>query len=146
MRYLEDFEVGQRFELGGFSLTVEDILGFAERYDPQSFHLDADPNGPYGGLIASGWQTGSECHALMVEKVLKDTACLGSPGVDRIRWLKPVRAGIEYTASFTVTEIAPSRSRPERGRMHGHLTLVDPEGTLVYTLDGITMVARKPDG
>ena len=143
LRYLEDFEVGQRFELGSFSLTAEEIVAFAERYDPQSFHLESDPDGPFGGLIASGWQTGSECHVLMVEALLKDTACLGSPGVDRIRWLKPVRPDVVYTLTLTIAEVVPSRKRPDRGRVNSHLMLTDPVGAPVYTMDGITIVSRK---
>ena len=143
MKYLEDFQVGQRFDLGGFSLKKEDMVAFAERYDPQPFHLQSDPNGVYGGLIASGWQTGSECHLLLVNGFLKDAACLGSPGVT-LRFAKPVRADTAYTACYTITEVAESKSRPDRGRVTGRLDLTDPDNALVYSLEGITLMAKRP--
>ena len=143
MRYLEDMAVGEQFELGSFSLTAEEIVAFARRYDPQPFHLQSDPDGPYGGLIASGWQTGSECHVLLVDGLLNGSACLGSPGVT-IRFLKPVRADIRYTACYTVTEIIESRSRPDRGRVTGELVLSDPGGEPVYVMEGITIMAKRP--
>jgi acyl dehydratase len=143
VRYLEDMAVGEQFELGSFSLTAEDIVAFAQRYDPQPFHLQSDPDGPYGGLIASGWQTGSECHVLLVDGLLNGSACLGSPGIT-IRFLKPVRAGVRYTARYTVTDIIESRSRPDRGRVTGELVLRDPGGELVYVMEGITIMAKRP--
>ncbi len=142
MRYLEDLVVGQQFELGSFSLTAEEIVAFAKRYDPQPFHLESNPDGPFGGLIASGWQTGSECHALMVKGFLNDSACLGSPGIS-IRFLKPVRAGITYTARWTIIELAESKSRPDRGRATGQLTLTDPDDAPVYIMEGITLMEKK---
>lgn len=143
MRYLDDFETGQRFDLGSFSLTAEDIIGFAKRYDPQAFHLSDDPDGPFGGLIASAWQTGSECQALLVKSFLNHAASLGSPGVERLRFLKPVRADTVYQASFLIMEVVPSQKRPDRGRILGRLELRDPDATLVYSLDGLMIFARR---
>ena len=141
--YLDDLKVGQRFELGSFSVSAADIVAFAERYDPQPFHLVDDPAGPFGGLVASGWQTGSLCQALLVKGFLSDMASLGSPGLEQVRFLKPVRPNTVYAASFTVHSITPSRSRPDRGRILGRLLLQDPEETPVYTLDGLMMFARR---
>ncbi len=143
MRYLEDFEVGQTFALGEFSLTAEDVVGFAERYDPQTFHLTDDADGPFGGLIASGWQTGSCCQRLLVANLLADAACLGSPGVEQIRFLKPVLPDVTYVATFSVLEVTASKSRPDRGKILSQLVLRDPEGTSVYTLDAVVMFLRR---
>ncbi len=143
MRYLDDFEVGQTFALGEFSLTAEDIIAFAERYDPQTFHLSDDADGPFGGLIASGWQTGSCCQLLLVTNLLADAASLGSPGVEQIRFLKPVLPDVSYTATFTVLEVTASRSRPDRGKLFGQLLLTNPAGVLVYSLDAFMMFARR---
>jgi len=143
LRYLEDFQVGQTFELGEFTLTAEDIIAFGERYDPQSFHLSDDADGPFGGLIASGWQTGSNCQHLLVTKLLGDSASLGSPGVERIRFLKPVRPGVSYAARFKVQEVTPSKRREDRGTMLGQILLTDPKGVLVYSLDAFILFSRQ---
>ena len=142
MRYFEDLEVGQEFHLGSFSLTEEDIVAFSKQYDPQSFHMESDPDGPYGGLIASGWQTGCACHVLMVKAFLENIAGLGSPGF-KVRFMKPVRAGITYTANYTIIEMAESKSRPDRGRFTGELVLTDPDNEPVYILEGITLIAKR---
>jgi acyl dehydratase len=141
--YLEDFEVGQTFELGEFSLTAEEIISFGERYDPQAFHLVDDADGPFGGLIASGWQTGSSCQHLLVTNLLNNAASLGSPGVERLRFLKPVRPGVTYSATFIVMEITPSKRRQDRGILLGQLLLTDPKGEPVYSLDGLMMFSRR---
>ena len=142
MRHLEDFKVGQVLPLGSFCLTAEDIVAFSKRYDPQPFHLESDSEGPFGGLIASGWQTGCECHVLMVKGLLDGSACLGSPGFS-VRFLKPVRAGVTYTATYTIIEVVASKSRPDRGRFTGELVLTDPDNEPVYILEGITLIAKR---
>jgi len=141
--YLEDLSIGQRFDLGSFSLSAEDIIAFAERYDPQPFHLVDDPDGPFGGLIASAWQTGSECQALLVAGFLSDAASLGSPGVEQTRFLKPVRPDTEYRASLTILDVVPSKKRPDRGRLLTRMVVVDPADTLVYTYDAHIMFGRR---
>ena len=143
MRYLDDFAIGQRFDLGSFSLTTADIVAFAKRYDPQAFHLTDDPDGPFGGLIASGWQTGSECQALLVKGFLNHAASLGSPGLEQVRFLKPVRADTVYHANFVIIEVVPSQKRPDRGRILGRLVLEELDGTPVYTWDGLMIFARR---
>jgi acyl dehydratase len=93
MRYFEDFQVGQVHELGSYEVTREEMLAFARQYDPQPFHLDeeAGRQSIFGGIIASGWQTAAICHRLLVGSLLADSSSMGSPGLDELRWLRPVR-------------------------------------------------------
>ncbi|WP_233261532.1 MaoC/PaaZ C-terminal domain-containing protein [Vitiosangium sp. GDMCC 1.1324] len=95
MRYFEDFQVGQVLELGSYVVTREEILAFARQYDPQPFHVDeeAGRQSIYGSIIASGWQTAAICHRLLVRAVLEGSSSMGSPGLDELRWLRPVRPG-----------------------------------------------------
>lgn len=144
MRFFEDFSVGDVIPLGGFKLSAQAIIDFARRYDPLPFHLDDDPSNAYGGLIASGWQTGVECQALVVKELLAKSACLGSPGA-RVRFLRPVRADVEYRADFAITETRRSKKRPDRGFIRATLSLRDPEGEQVYLLDAELMVLTKPE-
>ena len=143
MLYFEDFRPGQVFELGSFVLTPNEIIGFARKYDPQSFHLGDDPDGPFGGLVASGWQTASECQALLVQGLLLESQCLGSPGVESMRFLKPVRPNVVYSATLTVNQLMPSQSGKNRGRLYNMLTLNDPDGALVYKLEAIVLMATR---
>src|SRR5438067_251535 len=117
MRYFEEFSEGQVFELGAEQVSEAEILEFAKRFDPQMFHVDplAARSTMYGGLIASGWHTGSIYMGLMVRGLLLDSASLGSAGIDELRWLKPVRPGDTLRARLTVTSVKPSQRHPERG-------------------------------
>ena len=111
--YLEDFEVGATGEAGSRTVSREEILEFASKYDPQPFHVDEEAarRSPFGGLIASGWHTTALCHSILVEEFLGDgSGTLGSPGVDELRWLKPVRPEDTLTVSTEVLEVTPSRS------------------------------------
>lgn len=144
--YLEDFSVGQRFDLGSRSLDEASILAFAREYDPQPFHLDhaAAKASIYGGLIASGWQTMSTFMRLCVDGLLLRTHSMGSPGVETVRWPAPVRPGDRLTASLTVTEVRPSRSKPELGFVRNTGTMVNQTGETVLTFEGALMVRRRP--
>src|SRR6266576_5549410 len=110
MRYWEDFQVGEVAELGPVTVTEEEIVEFGRRFDPQPFHVDpeAAKESPFGGLIASGWQTTALFMGMFVRAVLLDSASLGSPGVEEIRWTAPVRPGDTLTGRSTVTEVQPS--------------------------------------
>lgn len=113
--YFEDFEVGNAREAGSRTVTREEILEFARKFDPQPFHVDeeAAKRSQFGGLIASGWHTASLCHGILVEEFLgKDSGSMGSPGVNELRWLKPVRPGDTLTVRLEVLEVSPSRSKP----------------------------------
>ncbi len=117
MRYWEDFRVGDQFDLGSVTIDGDEMVHFAERFDPQPFHVDAGAaeNTPFGGLIASGWFTGSLFMRLYVDAVLSGSASEGSPGLSELRWLAPVRAGDVLTGTLTVLDVAPSTTRPGRG-------------------------------
>ena len=117
MRYFEDFSVGDVTELGPVSMSEAEIVEFAARFDPQPFHVDAAAAkaSPFGGLIASGWHTTALFMGMFVRGVLLDSASLGSPGVEEIRWTAPVRPGDLLTARSTVT----GWSRRRRTRAEG---------------------------
>ncbi|MGI9507839.1 MAG: MaoC family dehydratase, partial [Geminicoccaceae bacterium] len=115
--FLDDFKAGQVYPLGSRSLSEQEIIAFAERYDPQPFHIDPDAAADtiYGGVIASGWQTACVFGRLFVDGLLNRSAAMGSPGLDELRWLKPVRPGERLEARVQVMEARPSRSKPDRG-------------------------------
>ena len=113
----EDFTPGRVFETPARTLTEQDIVRFAREYDPQSFHTDpaAARATPFGGLIASGWQTCGVTMRLMCDGYLLETSCVGSPGLEELRWLKPVRPGDTLRLKTTVLESTPSAKQPNRG-------------------------------
>ncbi|MDY0073847.1 MAG: MaoC family dehydratase [Thauera sp.] len=116
-RFLDDFQPGEIFHTPGVTLTEADIIDFAWRYDPQPFHLDAlaAAQSPYGGLIASGFQTLAVCFRLFIQNGMLAAASIGSPGIDELRWLAPVRPGDTLHCQVEVLELRPSRSKPDRG-------------------------------
>ncbi len=132
----EDLEVGSSIEVGQHVFTPEEIKAFAERYDPQPFHLDeaAGRASPFGGLVASGWHTCSVFMGMLVRNTLQDSTCLGSPGVDEIRWLKPVRAGDTITMHNNVIDKRVSVSRPDRGIVSTEWVGVNQHGETVITV------------
>ena len=146
MRYFEDFTEGQVIELGTIPVLSEDeIIAFARQYDPQPFHTDpvAAKDTIYGGLIASGWQTALLTMRLMVDELLSQTAAQGSPGVENIRFLKPVRAGDRLRGRYTVLVAEPSAKKPTRGKILGRTELLDEAGDVVYSMDGWTLIGRS---
>jgi acyl dehydratase len=146
MLYFEDFPPGDVRESPPRTLTREEIVAFARQFDPQPFHLDdeAARRSIYGGLLASGWHTAAVVMRLLWETFLRDTASLGSPGVDEVRWLKPVRPGDTLRARFTVTEARPSTRRPDRGVVRSLSEVFNQHGELVMTMRGLGMYARRP--
>ncbi|MBM3649176.1 MAG: MaoC family dehydratase [Alphaproteobacteria bacterium] len=145
-RYWDDYEVGARYDLGATSFTAEEIVEFARAFDPQSFHVDAAAakESLFGGLIASGWHVTSKLMRLFVDNYVDPRTTLGSPGLDEVRWLKPVRPGDTLTAWVECAGKAPSRSRPEMGIVHEHWRATNQKGELVLTIKGINMVRRRP--
>jgi acyl dehydratase len=145
-RYFEDFTAGQTIELGSWTITRDEILAFARQFDPQPFHLDdeAAKKTIYGGLIASGWHTGSLMMRLLYDGLVKDTVSLGSPGVDELRWVKPVRPGDTLSARLTVLECVPSRSKPDRGIVRSLVELRNQHGEVVVTSKGLSLFGRRP--
>lgn len=147
-RYFEDYEVGATYELGRFTLSEAEIIDFARRFDPQRFHVDpvAAAASPYGGIIASGWHTGSAMMRLLADGFISSVAGLGSPGLDEIRWLKPVRPDVELTVRVSVLDKRRSASKPDRGIFHHSVEIIDAAGDVVMTVRGAGMVRlRHPD-
>jgi acyl dehydratase len=134
-RYFEDYHVGMIDEFGDIAVTAEEIVEFARRYDPQSMHVDplAAAQGPFGGLIASGWHTASMVMRLFVEHYLSKVATLPSPGVDELRWVRPVRPGDTLRVRVTVLETKRSRSKPDRGLVRGLVEVLNQNDELVMT-------------
>jgi len=145
-RYWDDYEIGQKFDLGSTSFSGDEIVDFARQYDPQSFHVDAAAarQSMFGGLIASGWHVTAKLMRLFVDNYVDQRTALGSPGVDEVRWLKPVRPGDTLSALVECAGKVPSKSRPEMGIIHEHWRATNQDGELVMTLKGTNMVRRRP--
>lgn len=146
MRHFEDFQVGQVLELGSYVVTREEILAFARQYDPQPFHVDeeAGRQSIYGSIIASGWQTAAICHRLLVRAVLEGSSSMGSPGLDELRWLRPVRPGDTLSARIEVLESTPSRSKPDRGSVKTRMEVRNQQGEVVMTEIATVLFRRRP--
>lgn len=144
--YFEDFVVGSTTTVGTRSVTEEEIIAFARQFDPQPFHVDKDAaaHSIFGGIIASGWHTCGLIMRVMVDGFLKDSTSLGSPGLDEIRWIKPVRGGDTLTITTTVLDAKASTSRPDRGVVWTEWRATNQHGELVTTVKGMGMFGRKP--
>jgi acyl dehydratase len=146
MRYFEDFQVGEVHETGSHQVSREEILAFARQFDPQPFHVDdeAARTSIFGGIIASGWHTASVCHRLIVADILGKAASLGSPGVDELRWLRPVRPGDTLTVRVEVLSLTPSRSKPDRGAIKFRFEVRNQNGEQVMTEIANALFSRRP--
>ncbi len=145
-RYWEDYELGAVYDIGSKTMTKEEIVEFASKYDPQPFHLDeeAGRKSIFGGLSASGWHTCSSVMRLLVDNYVSRETSLGSPGLDEIRWLKPVLAGDTITARIRIIDKKPSRSRPDMGSVHNQYEVYNQKGELVMTMKAIGLFRRRP--
>jgi acyl dehydratase len=147
MQYLEDMVVGTRQSFGRYEVTREEVIAFASRYDPQPFHLsdEAAARTHFGRLSASGWHTCAMAMAMIVEN-LKGTghAGLGSPGVDELRWLKPVYPGDILRMETELIEVTPSRSRPEMGSFKTKTVVLNQDDVPVLSYMSIALVRRRP--
>jgi len=143
--YLDELKVGDRFESGGYTFTESSIIDFAFAYDPQPFHIDADAarKSNYGGLIASGFHTLSVAFRLIYQTGFIRSASMGGPGMDELRWLKPGAGGDTIRSVGEVREIAPSKSKPDRGILKFHLTALNQRDEAVMTVTFIILVKRK---
>lgn len=146
LKYLEDFTKGQQHFLGTFTLSGPEIIQFAEKFDPQPHHLSEREGRAsfFGGLIASGWHTAAACMRLYVVTVLKDSAAQGSPGVDQLRWLSPVRPGELVSATLTVTGRSLVLTRPDCGTVHNRCELARGDGEPVMTMTLYNMFLKRP--
>jgi acyl dehydratase len=144
-RYFEDYVPGTSVDCGSFSLTEAEIIAFAKEYDPQPFHVDpvAAKDGPFGGLIASGWHTTSMMMRLLVDSYVSPESSLGAAGVDELRWPKPVRPGDTLHIRATVIEARRSSSKPDRGIVKTLMELTNQDGDLVMKATAINFILLR---
>ena len=146
--YLDDFKPGDKFTTGSATLTEKQIIDFARVYDPQIFHIDpeAAKQTIFGGLIASGFQTLALGFRLVCDSGVLRAASLGSPGMDELRWLKPVRPGDTLRVEIEVKEVRPSQSKPDRGIARMAYRYVNQKGEDVLTITSMQLMKRRPKG
>jgi len=143
--YFEDFVPGRVWEARSPVLTSEEIIDFGRKFDPQDFHTDENKakQTVYGGLIASGWHTLSLSMRMICDSFLIDADSLGSPGLEKLRWTKPVRPGDSLRLRMTVREATPSRTRPDRGTVLSLCEVYNQHDELVMTMEGYTIFGRR---
>lgn len=143
--YFEDFSLGQTIEAPGPLVTREAIIDFARQFDPQPFHLDdaAAAKSMFGGLVASGWHTAAMCMRMMVDAYVGKAASLGSPGIDELRWLKPVRPGDQLRMRAKVIELRPSKSKPQLGSICHEWEVLNQHDEIVMRMKGWALFARR---
>ncbi|MDD9904738.1 MAG: MaoC family dehydratase [Rhodospirillaceae bacterium] len=146
-KYLEDFEPGQIFRTRGMSMDESEIMDFARKYDPQPIHTDreAAAEGPFEGLIASGWHTGSMVFRLWVDLGFMEKSSLGGPGIENLRWLVPVRPGDTLHTEVEIIEARPSKSKPDRGILRYITRGINQRGETVITMDSASFLKRRPE-
>ncbi len=141
MFYLEDLNEGREFKLGSIEVTKKGIIDFATQFDPQEFHLKEDvAKKMFGGLIASGWHTASLCMRLTVDGFLHSVACMVSPGVDELRFVKPVFVGDILTGKITVISTSKSHKKPDRGLAKLLMEMYNAENKLVLSMIGNVII------
>lgn len=146
-RYFEDYLQGSVQEFGSVRVEEAEIIEFAKKYDPQEFHTnpEAAARGPFGGLIASGWHTGGLMMRMWVDNYLSTASSLGSPGIDELRWLKPVRPGDTLKVRATILETRLSRSKPDRGLVRTLSEVVNQNGEVVMSVNAMTLIRCRPE-
>jgi len=145
MRYLEDFNTGDRFDTGSYLVTPEEIVDFAKTYDPQPFHIDEDAarKSLLGGLAASGWHTSAISMRLHCESWLKGVAGLGSPGIIETKWLRPVMKDYSVRLNVHLLSVRESSSRPGMGILQHETTMLNQDDAVLMIMRGITLVATR---
>lgn len=146
-RWFSDYVAGSRYEYGYIDVTEEEILRYAEQFDPQPIHIDPAfaLNGPFGGLIGSGWHSGGLAMRLLADHYLSKVASLASPGVDELRWKVPLRPGDRLRLRATVLETRPSRSKPDRGIVVTQVELLNQDDGAPITFRAMNLIAVRPD-
>lgn len=144
--YFEDMTVGRTLDLGSKTVSEPEIIAFAREFDPQPFHIDpeAAAHSIFGGIIASGWHTCGMAMRLLVDGLLAHSASLGSPGIEQIRWTRPVRPGDTLHATVSVLQCTPSTSKPDRGTIKWRLEMTNQAGELVMWMESFGLLGRRP--
>ena len=148
MIYFEDLEVGAETDFGSYDVTREEVLDFARKYDPQPFHLSDEEAAKthFGRIAASGWHTCAMTMAVIARRSVEHKqAVLGSPGIDELRWLKPVYPGDTLHVHGKIVELRPSRSKPEIGSFHAENTVTNQDGVPVLRFTSIVLIRRRPE-
>ena len=147
MKYFDDIEVGDATEFGHYDVTREEVLEFARKYDPQPFHLSDEgaANTHFGRLCASGWHTAAMTMAVIARKVVgEEQAGLGSPGIDELRWLKPVYPGDTLHVRGRIIDKTPSRSKPDLGSFRTETIVTNQDNVPVMRFTSIVLIRRRP--
>jgi acyl dehydratase len=144
--YFEDFRVGDVVSIGTRQITESEIIEFATQFDPQPFHVnpEAAAKSKFGGIIASGWHTCALAMRMMCDSYLHDSASLGSPGVDEIRWLKPVRPMDTLRGERETLETRASTKKPDQGVVTSEWRIYNQHDELVMRMRGMGMFSRRP--
>ena len=145
-RYFEDYITGAAHTLGEVVVDGEEMLAFAKRFDPQDIHIDEAKAiaGPFNGLIASGWFTGSLVMKLYATRYLSNVSSLASPGFDGLKWLAPVRPCDILTVQTTINEAKRSKSKPDRGVVKTFIKVVNQDDIVVMTINAVNIIASRP--
>jgi acyl dehydratase len=144
-RFFEDYVEGSVYEFGSVKVGEKEIIEFARRYDPQLFHINpaAARATKFGGVVASGWHTAGMAMRLLVENYLPRGSALGSPGVDQLRWHKPVRPGDILSVRVTIAETKPSQSKPDRGLLRSFVEVINQRHEVVTSWRGMMVLLRR---
>ena len=146
MKWFEDYTEGLVLEFGDAPVDAAEVVDFARRYDPQPFHTDpeAAARSVFGGLIASGFHTCALMMRMLAEHYLDPDSSLGSPGLDEVRWLLPVRPGDRLRVKVTILEARASRSKPDRGMVTSRIAILNQDNAPVMTMTAMVLVLRRP--
>jgi acyl dehydratase len=144
--YFEDFFEGQQIDLGERPVSEAEIMAFARAFDPQPFHVDqeAAAGSIYGGVIASGWHTCSLMMRMVVDGILSGACGMGSPGLDGVRWRRPLRGGDTLRVRYVTTRVKASASKPDRGVVWSSWIATNQHGEEICTIDGMSLFGRRP--
>lgn len=144
-RYFEDYQIGAVHCFGSILVEEEEVIAFATRFDPQDFHTDpvAAKNTPFGGLIASGWHTAGLMMRLYAQHYLTKVGSLASPGVDELRWIKPVRPGDTLSVRVSILDAVPSKSKPDRGVVTSFIEVLNQAEEVVMSMRAVNMIRRR---
>ena len=146
MKYFESFKLGKIYQLREYRVSEAEILEFANKYDPQSYHTDplAAAESPFGSLIASGWHTAAIFMRMQCDSFLNQSHCLGSPGIDQLRWIAPGRPGDSLHGENKITQLRQSKSKPDRGIVQSAVSIYNQKSERVMSLETTAFFLKQP--